>query len=442
VLTADLVRGRIKGADLIVKPLSGKEAARAVELLTDMRALLLAGIGESRADIDDALGAIPHEAREAKLVLGLRKLVDDRCVFDSDESIDAPTLRRDVFAAAATARREGAFDRAAVFARVAETHGLTPAVVEAGLYGDLRAAARLVSVEAFDPETLARGFDVLQAQAVLLRAVRLSVTLRKPSPDAARALFRRLKFLRLLATITPTSEGFLLAIDGPFSLFESVTKYGLSLALLIPVLEELPSYDLVAEIRWGKERKPLRFSFEGGTGKLAGGPEARLLPEVEALKTAFDGLKSGWSCSLAEEILPVEGFGVCIPDLVFQRKKARGAAGRVYLEIMGYWSRDAVWKRVELVEKGLREPVLFAVSERLRVSEEVLPEGGSGRLYVYKGALSARRILEHVEGLGALPEVKAAKKKAQPAPEPIVAAPAEMASAKTTKRSTKLDRRP
>lgn len=403
MLTADLVRGRIKGGDLIVKPLSGSEAARATALLTDMKALLIAGVGETRAEIDEALAAIPHEAREAKLVLGLRKLVEDRCVFDADEDVDAVGLRRAVFAAAALARREGTFDRGAVIEAVAATQGISPSAVESGLYGDLRAAARLVSVEPFDPVTLARGFDILQAQAVLLRAVRLQVTLRKPSPDAARALFRRLKFLRLLATITPTAEGYTLAIDGPFSLFESVTKYGLSLALLVPVLEELPSYDLVAEIRWGKDRKPLRFSFEGGTGKLGGGPEARLLPEVEALKTSFDALGSPFGCALADEILTVDGYGVCVPDLVFQKKRApRGPASpKIYLEVMGYWSRDAVWKRVELVERGLREPVLFAVSERLRVSEEVLPDGANGRLYVYKGTLSARRVLGHLEQLAA-----------------------------------------
>jgi uncharacterized protein len=410
VLTADLVRGRVKGADLVVKPLSGAESARAVDLLTDMRALLLSSIGETRQEIEEALGAIPHEAREAKLVLGLRKLVDDRCVFDADETLDAPELRRLVFEASAEARRAGAFDRVAVLAAVAEAKGMAPEAVEAGLYGDLRAAGRLVSVEPFDPGHLARGFDVLQAQAVLLRATRLIVTVRRPSVDAARALFRRLKFLRLLAVIAPSEEGYRLTIDGPFSLFESVTKYGLSLALLVPVLEELPSYEILAEIRWGKDRRPLRFAFAGGTGKLEGGPEARLLPEVETLKTAFDALKSPWSCKLAEEILTVPGFGVCVPDLVFQRKMDKR---RVYFEVMGYWSRDAVWKRVELVEAGLAEPVLFAVSERLRVSAEVLPDDAQGRLYVYKGALSARRVLEHVEGLAALVAQKQLEKPAK-----------------------------
>ena len=66
---------------------------------------------------------------------------------------------------------------------------------------------------------------------------------------------------------------------------------------------------------------------------------------------------------------------------------------------MGYWSRDAVWKRVEMVEAGLvqkgrGEPVLFCVGERLRVSEAVLPEGSPAALLVYKGVIPAGPVEE------------------------------------------------
>ncbi len=69
----------------------------------------------------------------------------------------------------------------------------------------------------------------------------------------------------------------------------------------------------------------------------------------------------------------------------------------IYLEVMGYWSRAAVWRRVELVQAGLGERILFAVSSRLRVSEEVLEGDLPGALYVYKGAMSARVIAERLE---------------------------------------------
>ena len=66
---------------------------------------------------------------------------------------------------------------------------------------------------------------------------------------------------------------------------------------------------------------------------------------------------------------------------------------------MGYWSRPAVWRRVELVERGLTERILFCVSARLRVSEAALPDELPGALYVYKGVISPRTVLERADAL-------------------------------------------
>ena len=82
-----------------------------------------------------------------------------------------------------------------------------------------------------------------------------------------------------------------------------------------------------------------------------------------------------------------------MPDLVFTRGKVK-----VYLEVMGFWSRAAVWQRVELIEKGLDQPVLFAVPKKLRVSEAVLGDDVPGALYVYKGVMSVKAIEERLDG--------------------------------------------
>jgi predicted nuclease of restriction endonuclease-like RecB superfamily len=87
--------------------------------------------------------------------------------------------------------------------------------------------------------------------------------------------------------------------------------------------------------------------------------------------------------------------GLCIPDLRFVHRDTGEVA---YLELLGYWSRDAVWKRVELVAKGLRERVIFAASSRLRVSEEVLDDAAPSELYVYKGTLLPKEVLRRLSG--------------------------------------------
>jgi predicted nuclease of restriction endonuclease-like RecB superfamily len=230
-----------------------------------------------------------------------------------------------------------------------------------------------------------------------LRAVKVTLDVRA-SAGATRALFRRLKFLRLLYVIAKTDDGYRVVVDGPFSLFESVTKYGLQLALLLPALDACDAWKLVADVRWGKERAPLVFRLQGEARAAA--EESPLPDEVAALVKSVRALESSWRVSASTAILDLPGVGACVPDLVFERGAGR-AKERVYLEVMGYWSRDAVWKRVELVEAGLAERVVFAVSSRLRVSEEVLPEEAPSALYVYKGAMSARAVLERVDAAAA-----------------------------------------
>ena len=129
------------------------------------------------------------------------------------------------------------FDRAAVLAVVARERGTSPEAIERTLFADLRGSHVLVSFAKLPAHSLVELYENAQAQAVLLRAVRVRVDVQCASTHALRTLFRRLKFLRLLHTVSRHGEGHRIVIDGPFSLFESVTKYGLQLALVLPALE-------------------------------------------------------------------------------------------------------------------------------------------------------------------------------------------------------------
>jgi hypothetical protein len=71
----------------------------------------------------------------------------------------------------------------------------------------------------------------------------------------------------------------------------------------------------------------------------------------------------------------------------------------VLVELLGFWSREAVFRRIEAAEAGLRRPILFVVSSRLRVSEELLDGVEAASLYVYKGKVNASALLRKVEGL-------------------------------------------
>jgi predicted nuclease of restriction endonuclease-like RecB superfamily len=402
VLTADLVNARRRGNELQLVSLDAEGRERARALAETMVAIAKAHVGRAREELEEALGCVDVGPREVRLKDALAKLIEDRCEFAASDEVAADTVRSEVFAHACEVRGAlqavARFDRQTVLAEIARRRGTTAEAIEGALFADLRGAHVLESFEAPSGASLVTAYEHGQAQAVLLRAVKVTLDVNCATAGALRSLFHRLKFLRLLHTIEAREDGHRIAIDGPFSLFESVTKYGLQLALLLPALEACDAWRLEADVRWGKERVPLVFRLEGqGAPSTASAPA--LSDEVQALVRTFTALGTTWRVSPNTEILALPGVGLCVPDLVFERPYYGPSRERVYLEVMGYWSRAAVWKRVELVEAGLGARILFAVSARLRVSEEVLDGALPGALYVYKQTMNARAIAERLEQL-------------------------------------------
>jgi predicted nuclease of restriction endonuclease-like RecB superfamily len=397
VLTADLVRARRQGTELRVAEINPKQRPRALALTADYLALAEAHVGQTRAELNEAFSSVEVAASEHKLALGLRKLVEDRLEFEMEGVHDPRLLRSEIFEAAARERRAlgpgDPLDRDAFLAREGTKRGLSPASLLRALYADLRQAQVVKSFAGVSPELLVHGYDLAQKQAVLLRAIEVVAEVTCRDAYAYRALFRKLKFFRLLHRIEALEHGgYRVRIDGPFSMFTSASKYGLELALALPALLACDEHKLSASIRWGKERLPLTFTIEGKARPNADEPP-RLPDDVDGLLSRFQALGSPWSAEPASDILELPGIGLCVPDLRF----VHGLTGEVaYLEVMGYWSRDAVWKRIELCEQGLTQRVIFAVSSRLRVSEQVLGETSASELYVYKGALSAREVLRRL----------------------------------------------
>jgi hypothetical protein len=90
------------------------------------------------------------------------------------------------------------------------------------------------------------------------------------------------------------------------------------------------------------------------------------------------------------------GVGLCVPDLRFTRLED-GVV--VFLEVLGFWSREAVFRRLDLVRGGLPATILFAVPERLRVSETLLDDRDDAALYVWKGVMHRGAIEEKLAQL-------------------------------------------
>ena len=397
MLTADLVEVRRRGEALHLVAFDGERRALAQQLARGLLGAARARVGDSREEVEAALSTVEAPARARKLLLGLRKILEDASGWECAAALDPETVRREVFERSARTRaglaEEQRYSRDEVLRESALALGTTVEAVEQALFADLRAAEVLRTIELPHAEALVDRYASEQVQAVLLRAVSVRVTLRCDSPGAYRALFQRIKFLRLLFSLRHGEDGaYELEVDGPFSLFESITKYGLQLAMLVPVLEAARHYTLVADVRWGKGelRQALRFSCEGGSNTLA---ERPLSDEAQTLLAALKDEGGQWKPRLSDTVLELPGVGLCVPDLELHHARTGEV---VYVELMGFWSRDAVFRRKTLVEEGLPERIVFVASSHLRVREELLADDQTGALYVYKRVPSAKVLLERV----------------------------------------------
>jgi len=401
LLTVDLVRVIRRNGRLHVPRLNPAKKKLLLRYAEEYITLAGENVGRTQGEFRSALSEpLRRATSDFKMIKGVRKLVEDRCTFEARTDVEPRALRKALFTAATEARKtledSAIFDAAAVIEEVAAVRGIPPGEVDGLLYADLKENHKCTKFDTISAPALVDLYVRSQKQAVLLRAVKVVVKIRCADPAGYRMFFQKLKFRRLLHTIDydKQEDRYRIEIDGPFSLFKAVTRYGLQLALMLPALEESGGrWELDADIKWGRERKPFVFHLEGKPESVLQDCKVRLPDEVEQLLERFKGIESPWKARVANDLLDLPGVGLCVPDLVFTHEES---GIRIFLEVLGYWSREAVWRRVELVEAGLPFQIIFAVSRRLRVSEEVLDKDLPGRLYVYQRVMSATSIIKRL----------------------------------------------
>lgn len=403
MLTSDLLRTRRQKGFIKPRYLDKRARERMLPIATQLIAQVHACVGRNREQLDAAFDEVPYRPTDRLVALGLRKLLLDRCEFVVSEGLDPVVVRAAVFELSAKAHRalepRESFDRTAAIEKAAAQLGCTTDAVEQRLYSDLRGNETLTKFRSIEPEALLNRYDVALAQGVLLRATKVVITLHGETAGRARQLFRAARFRGLLHRVVQSDHGYSIELDGPFSLFSAVQKYGLQLALFLPAVLRCQSWELEAAVLWGKKREPLMFALSPLAGLV---PHDKRItgvsPELDKFCRQFAKLDSAWDIAENREIIALPGESVCVPDVVFNNRET---GEQVFFEAFGFWSRDAVWKRVETLEKargnGFPARIILAVGKHLRVSEEVLEEGEIGQLYVYKATMSARAILARLE---------------------------------------------
>lgn len=402
MLTSDLIRVRRRGGKILPSYLRDKRMQAAIPLAERLIDVFSSAVGSTVAELDEAVREASDGETDRQLVAGFVKLLRDRCETQTSSEIDPSQLRASVFEKASRHRSElgirDAFDRADLIAASATDHGLSVEQLEALLFADLPGAQTVQAMRPISPVELVQRYNLALAQGVLLRATRVVVDLEPTSAPRCRQLFRTMKFRRLMHRVSGTArDGYRIVLDGPMSLFESTQRYGLQLALFLPVLVAGEGWRLEADLRWGKDRSPATFSLAESDGLVSHlRKDAVELEEIAALVETFSRLECGWKVRRSSRIFDLKGKAVFVPDLLFEQADS---GRKVYLEAFGYWSRDAVFDRVEQLRGDFPERFILAASKRLRVSAEVASDDFPGSILVYANVISAntvRRMLDEL----------------------------------------------
>ena len=323
--------------------------------------------GEIEAEITAAFGDGPLSF----LQQGLAKLLEDRCEFEVVAGHPPDRLRDAVFRAAESARAVGPFDRAAVLGAVAAELKMTADEVEGGLFADLKSEQRMAKFEPITAERLLQRYNVALAQSVLLKAVGVEIDIRKEPQAKLRRVFRLLKFRRLVCDVKSTGpDSYHLKLDGPLSLFTATQKYGLQLALFLPVVLACKDWELRADLRWGPERKPKIFNLAPADGLVSHLAEhgTYVPPELAMFAEQFRKKATGWQLHDESAILPL-GPGFWVPDFRLEHVQTGKS---LYLEVLGFWRKSSAELHVKRLRQHANSAFLLAVSEQLKIDDSEL----------------------------------------------------------------------
>ncbi len=385
MLTGDLIR--VKYAKQRVIPLYiDREASHWLEAAESLLLLYREGIGMTRGEIESEVDALFGGGGKATQVhRGLAKVLEDRAEFEVVADVPPEEVREKVFSAAAEYRKNliaessspghrPHFDRDVVLARVAGELNVEPQSLLGSLFADLRDENRLLRFDDLTAQRLVDRYNVALAQSVLLRSVLVRVEVRGEGPTRYRALFRRLKFHRLLYRVEGSMrDGYVFHIDGPLSLFSATTKYGLQVAMFLPSLLHCRDFRLDAELRWGPRREPRSFHLEANDGLVS--PQADTgtytPPELAAFVVRFRQVASDWELHECTDVIELGREGVWVPDYRLVHKPS---GTDVFFEVVGFWKKASLERLLRLLPRHGPPRYVLAISDRLKVDEEALQE--------------------------------------------------------------------
>ncbi|MFN6488161.1 MULTISPECIES: DUF790 family protein [unclassified Nostoc] len=375
MLPTDLLMHRQNGEEIIPKRLKidQKTSELAIELINYFQS----AVGKTQGMLERQLTDFEGDSTDYRVKRGLAYILKSSfCTFEVVSPLEPQMLRERVFSLAAksVSSREST---QVTLSKIADelTQELEREVlleqVRNGLYADLSENKILTVFDAPTAPDLLNRYNLSQVQGVFYKASQLVLNAHRNVPGEYKLLFRYLKLFQLMAYIEGDADhGFTITIDGPTSLFNPSTRYGLAIAKLIPALLHVTKWSLSSILQsrdaYTNSWKTGRFTLNSECGLVSHYPPGK--PYDSMLEASFadkwDALKSGWALEREVDLIPIPG-SVMIPDF-----RLVHSDGRTFLlEIVGYWRPEYLQKKFSQVRRAGRDDLILAISERLNLEK-------------------------------------------------------------------------
>ncbi len=330
----------------------------------------------TQGELDRQLQELEGDTPDYRLKRGLAHLLKSMCEFEIVSPLEPQLLRERVFALSAqsipsTHQSSQILSTLALQMSHELEREVLPEQIRAGLYADLGENRILTQFDAPTPEDLLHRYNLSQVQGVFYRASHLTLNAHRNVPGEYKLLFRYLKLFQLMAYIEGDADhGFTITIDGPTSLFNPSTRYGLAIAKLIPALLHVTKWSLSATLQtrdfYTNNWKTGRFSLDSDCGLMSHYPPGK--PYDSMLEASFadrwDALKTDWVLEREVDLIPIPG-SVMIPDFRLVHPDGR----TFLLEIVGYWRPEYLQKKFAQVRRAESNNLILAISERLNLEK-------------------------------------------------------------------------
>ncbi|MDJ0510105.1 MAG: DUF790 family protein [Crocosphaera sp.] len=404
MLPSDLLMYRYSGDTIVPKRLSlnSYNIALAAEQIDCFQNC----VDQTQKHLNKQLSDLEGDNPNYRLKRGLSHLLKNNfSTFEIVSPLEPKELRKKVFSRSAESlpipqNRPKILENIASLLTEELKREVLPSEIERGLYADLQENRILTNFDSPEPETLIHRYNLSQIQGVFYRSNYIIINAHRNDPGEYKLLFRYLKLFQLMAYIEGDADtGFTITIDGPTSLFKPSTRYGLSLAKMIPALLHVSKWSLKTKLQtkdsYTGGMKTSYFDLDDHCGLVTHYSRGKTYDSMleESFAKRWEKLKTDWKLEREVDLVPIPG-SVMIPDFRLVHPDGRD----FLLEIVGYWRPDYLRKKFYQVQNADNDNIILAISERLNLDKAGVDfNETTAKVIWFKDKLNPKNVLSLLE---------------------------------------------